>query len=78
VNAWIDEAAEEARTTAPKAMKNDWLVNFDRYVAARAVELLTRRELTPRRTPGFSAGAAALRRDRRSCALCPPPRKHPT
>lgn len=40
VNAWIDEAAEEARTTAPKATKNDWLANFDRYVAVRAVELL--------------------------------------
>ncbi|MFI6922164.1 hypothetical protein ACIBIZ_19645 [Nonomuraea spiralis] len=40
VDAWIDEAAEEAKTTAPKATKNDWLVNRDRYVAERAVELL--------------------------------------
>ncbi|UBU13783.1 hypothetical protein [Nonomuraea gerenzanensis] len=40
VNAWIDEAAEEAKSTAPKAAKNDWLVNLDRYVAERAVELL--------------------------------------
>ncbi|MFG1947257.1 hypothetical protein [Nonomuraea sp. NPDC048826] len=40
VNTWIDEAAEEAKTTAPKATKNDWLVNLDRYVAQRAVELL--------------------------------------
>ncbi|NUR89844.1 MAG: hypothetical protein HOY71_37680 [Nonomuraea sp.] len=40
VNAWIDEAAEEARTTAPKATKNDWLVNLDRYVAQRAADLL--------------------------------------
>ncbi|MEV4095666.1 hypothetical protein [Streptosporangium saharense] len=40
VNTWIDEAAEEAKTTDPKATKNDWLVNLDRYVAERAVELL--------------------------------------
>ncbi|TYB60145.1 hypothetical protein FXF51_31535 [Nonomuraea sp. PA05] len=40
VGAWIDEAAEEAKTTAPKATKNDWLVNLDRYVAQRAAELL--------------------------------------
>ncbi|MEV8639269.1 hypothetical protein AB0395_47205 [Streptosporangium sp. NPDC051023] len=40
VNTWIDEAAEEAKTTDPKATKNDWLVNLDRYVAERAAELL--------------------------------------
>lgn len=40
VKTWIDEAAEEAKTTAPKATKNDWLVNLDRYVARRAAELL--------------------------------------
>lgn len=40
VSAWIDEAAEEAKTTAPKATKNEWLVNFDRYVAGRAIDLL--------------------------------------
>ncbi|MFI6176808.1 hypothetical protein ACIA8R_14865 [Nonomuraea sp. NPDC051191] len=40
VEAWIDEAAEEAKTTDPKATRNDWLVNLDRYVAERAVELL--------------------------------------
>ena len=40
VSTWIDEAAEEAKTTAPKATKNDWLVNLDRYVAQRAAELL--------------------------------------
>ncbi|WP_157570425.1 hypothetical protein [Microtetraspora malaysiensis] len=40
VNTWIDEAAEEAKTTDPKATKNDWLVDLDRYVARRAVELL--------------------------------------
>ena len=32
--------AEEAKTTDPKATKNDWLVNLDRYVAQRAAELL--------------------------------------
>ncbi|WP_433214244.1 hypothetical protein [Microtetraspora malaysiensis] len=40
VNAWIDEAAEEAKVTDPKATKNDWLVNLDWYVAVRASELL--------------------------------------
>ncbi|MEU8404274.1 hypothetical protein AB0C28_54675 [Nonomuraea sp. NPDC048892] len=40
VSAWIDEAAEEAKTTTPKATKNEWLVNFDRYVAGRAIDLL--------------------------------------
>ncbi|MGI5290933.1 hypothetical protein ACQEVF_47535 [Nonomuraea polychroma] len=40
VNAWIDKSAEEAKTTDPKATKNDWLVNLDRYVAQRATELL--------------------------------------
>ncbi|MFD1929926.1 hypothetical protein ACFSKW_00400 [Nonomuraea mangrovi] len=40
VNAWIDKSAEEAKTTAPKATKNDWLVNLDRYVAGMATELL--------------------------------------
>ncbi|MET7462651.1 hypothetical protein [Nonomuraea sp. NPDC005501] len=40
VSTWIDEAAEEAKTTAPQATKNDWLVNLDRYVAQRAAELL--------------------------------------
>ncbi|MDR8411880.1 hypothetical protein MTP10_24480 [Nonomuraea sp. 3-1Str] len=40
VNTWIDEGAEEAKTFAPKATKNDWLVNLDRYVAQRAAELL--------------------------------------
>lgn len=40
VNTWIDEAAEEAKTTDPKATKNDWQANLDRYVAQRAVELL--------------------------------------
>ncbi|WP_433433194.1 hypothetical protein [Nonomuraea sp. CA-141351] len=40
VNAWIDEAAEESKTTDPKATKNDWLVDLDQYVAQRAAELL--------------------------------------
>ncbi|MEU4549409.1 hypothetical protein [Nonomuraea dietziae] len=40
VNAWIDKSAEEAKTTAPKSTKNDWLVNFDRYVAEWATQLL--------------------------------------
>ncbi|GAA4236258.1 hypothetical protein FHR32_000663 [Streptosporangium album] len=40
VNAWIDEAAEEAKTTSPNSKKEDWLVNLDRYVAERASELL--------------------------------------
>jgi hypothetical protein len=40
VGTWIDEAAEEAKTTDPKATKNDWLANVDRYVAQRATELL--------------------------------------
>ncbi len=40
VSAWIDEAAEEAKTTTPKATKNEWLVNFDRYVAGKAIDLL--------------------------------------
>lgn len=40
VRAWIDEAAKEAKTTDPKATKQDWLVNADRYVAENAVRLL--------------------------------------
>ncbi|MGW7482681.1 hypothetical protein ACWGH8_29290 [Nonomuraea muscovyensis] len=40
VDAWIDEAAEEAKTTSPNSRKDDWLVNRDRYVAQRAIELL--------------------------------------
>ncbi|WP_188190384.1 hypothetical protein [Nonomuraea sp. SYSU D8015] len=40
VRAWIDEAAEEARTTDPKAEIDDWLVNLDRYVAERMTSLL--------------------------------------
>ncbi|GLW99490.1 hypothetical protein [Microtetraspora sp. NBRC 16547] len=40
VNAWIDEAAEEAKTTSPKSKKEDWLVDLDWYVAKRACELL--------------------------------------
>ncbi|WP_433412811.1 hypothetical protein ACQP1V_26810 [Microtetraspora malaysiensis] len=40
INAWIDEAAEEAKTTSPKSKKEDWLVDLDRYVARGASELL--------------------------------------
>jgi hypothetical protein len=40
VRAWIDEAAEEAKTTDPKAKKDDWLVNLDRYVSERMTRLL--------------------------------------
>ncbi|MET8339867.1 hypothetical protein ABZV14_26610 [Streptosporangium canum] len=40
INAWIDWAAEEAKTTSPNSKKEDWLVNLDRYVAERAGELL--------------------------------------
>ncbi|GAT66695.1 hypothetical protein PS9374_02345 [Planomonospora sphaerica] len=39
-DAWIDKAAEEAKSTDPRATKNDWLVNRDRYVAERAIPLL--------------------------------------
>ncbi|HEX4811412.1 MAG TPA: hypothetical protein VFV66_01480 [Nonomuraea sp.] len=40
VDAWIDEAAEEAKVTAPRATKQDWLAYRDGYVAKRAVALL--------------------------------------
>ncbi|WP_433354041.1 hypothetical protein ACQP25_11135 [Microtetraspora malaysiensis] len=40
INAWIDKAAEEAKTTSPKSKKEDWLVNLDQYVAKGASELL--------------------------------------
>ncbi|MEV0591741.1 hypothetical protein [Nonomuraea cavernae] len=40
VNAWIDKASEEARTTSPNSRKADWLVNVDKYVAQSAAELL--------------------------------------
>ncbi|MET7326793.1 hypothetical protein [Nonomuraea sp. NPDC005650] len=40
VRAWIDEAAEEAKTTDPRAKKEDWLVNLDRYVAQSMTQLL--------------------------------------
>ncbi|WP_326825789.1 hypothetical protein [Streptosporangium sp. NBC_01756] len=40
VNAWIDWAAEEAKSTSPNSRKEDWLVNLDRYVAERASGLL--------------------------------------
>ncbi|MFI7124380.1 hypothetical protein ACIBQ1_01715 [Nonomuraea sp. NPDC050153] len=40
VRAWIDEAAEEARTTDPRAKKEDWLVNLDRYVGEYLTRLL--------------------------------------
>jgi hypothetical protein len=40
VKAWIDVAAQEAKTTSPNSKKDDWLVNLDRYVAGRASELL--------------------------------------
>ncbi|TMR98125.1 hypothetical protein [Nonomuraea basaltis] len=40
VRAWIDEAAEEAKTTSPKSKIDDWLVKLDRYVAQRMINLL--------------------------------------
>ncbi|MEU0566502.1 hypothetical protein ABZ297_14055 [Nonomuraea sp. NPDC005983] len=40
VDTWIDEAAEQAKTTAPKATKQDWLAYRDGYVAERAAALL--------------------------------------
>ncbi|MEV4161947.1 hypothetical protein [Nonomuraea dietziae] len=40
VSAWIDKAAEEAKTTSPNSRKDDWLANLDRYVARHAAELL--------------------------------------
>ncbi|MEV4016428.1 hypothetical protein AB0J35_38615 [Nonomuraea angiospora] len=40
VRAWIDGAAEEAKTTDPNARKEDWLVNLDRYVASYLTRLL--------------------------------------
>ncbi|MGW4960269.1 hypothetical protein ACWEPL_23885 [Nonomuraea sp. NPDC004186] len=40
LRAWIDEAAEEAKLTDPKAKKEDWLVNLDRYVAESMTRLL--------------------------------------
>ncbi|MEV0819663.1 hypothetical protein [Nonomuraea rubra] len=40
VNAWIDKAAEEARTTDPRATKQDWLDHLDLYVAESLTRLL--------------------------------------
>ncbi|WP_371782882.1 hypothetical protein [Streptosporangium subroseum] len=40
VNAWIDKAVEDAKTTSPNSKKDDWLSNLDGYVAERASELL--------------------------------------
>ncbi|MGV9375263.1 hypothetical protein ACWDRB_05585 [Nonomuraea sp. NPDC003707] len=40
VRAWIDWAVEDAKTSDPKAKKEDWLVHFDRYVAEYMTRLL--------------------------------------
>ncbi|WP_436762477.1 hypothetical protein [Streptosporangium sp. V21-05] len=40
VRAWIDKAAEEAKTTSPKSTIDDWTANLDRYVAEYATRLL--------------------------------------
>lgn len=40
VRAWMEEAAEEAKTTSPKSAIDDWLVNLDHYVAKRMTGLL--------------------------------------
>ncbi|MEW1844048.1 hypothetical protein AB0392_39390 [Nonomuraea angiospora] len=40
VRAWIDWAAEDAKTTDPSAKKEDWLIHLDRYVAQRMTTLL--------------------------------------
>ncbi|GAA2213656.1 hypothetical protein GCM10009850_091190 [Nonomuraea monospora] len=40
VDQFIDQAVEDARTDAPKATRNDWVAERDRYVAEYLVQLL--------------------------------------
>ncbi|MGW0202957.1 hypothetical protein [Nonomuraea sp. NPDC003201] len=40
MRAWIDWAAEDAKTSDPKAKKEDRLIHFDRYVAGYMTHLL--------------------------------------
>ncbi|MER5999410.1 hypothetical protein ABT120_12615 [Nonomuraea angiospora] len=40
MRAWIDWAAEDAKTSSPKSKKEDWLVNLDRYVGEYLTRLL--------------------------------------
>ncbi|MBT2225906.1 hypothetical protein [Nonomuraea sp. NEAU-A123] len=56
VKSWIAEAAEEAKTTAPKATINDWLSRLDSYVARDLSQMLFKVPVPPKvRSAAFQA-----------------------
>ncbi|MFD1541712.1 hypothetical protein [Nonomuraea guangzhouensis] len=56
VKAWIDEAAEEAKTTSPNSKIDDWLSNLDSYVAINLGRMLYETPVPPKvRSAAFQA-----------------------